>query len=278
MLLVVSDRGRPVPPARMPLVRGGRPLKRWRYVGGYGADVCLCLGVVQVGVGVQAFWAVWDRAGRRLVERTALGRREVRLGAPGSAAVAAQVRASGVELDLRVRPDGEPLTVLSPHGGSYIWTCKTPVELTGTLRLDGVARSVHCRGLVDDSAGYHARRTEWRWCAGVGATTDGRAVTWNLVSGVHDAGPVTERAVWLGGAPLPAGAMSMSDELDHVITVDGADLRFHGEAVRRRDDRVLGGLIRSEYVQPFGTFGGTLPGGLVLASGYGVLERHRARW
>jgi hypothetical protein len=97
----------------MPPLRGGRPLKRWRYVGGYGDDVCLCLGVVRVGVGVQAFWAVWDRGGRRLVERTALGRRGVRLGASGAPVAAARVRAPGVELDLRVRPDGEPLTVLS---------------------------------------------------------------------------------------------------------------------------------------------------------------------
>ena len=267
-----------MPPGWMPPLRGGRPLKRWRYLGGYGDDVCLCLGVVRVGVGVQAFWAVWDRAGHRLVERTALGRSGVRLGAPGAPVGVARVRAPGVELDLRVRPDGEPLTVLSPHGGSYIWTCKAPVELTGTLRLDGVARAVRCRGLVDDSAGYHARRTEWRWCAGVGTTTDGQAVTWNLVAGVHDVGAVTERAVWRGGVPVPAGAMSLSDELDRVTTVDGGDLRFHAEAVRRRDDRVLGGLIRSEYVQPFGTFAGTLPGRLELVSGFGVLERHRARW
>jgi len=72
--------------------------------------------------------------------------------------------------------------------------------------------------------------------------------------------------------------MSMSDDLDRVTTVDGGDLRFSAEMVRRRDDRVLGGLISSEYVQPLGTFAGTLPGRLELATGFGVLERHRARW
>jgi hypothetical protein len=154
----------------MPLVRGGRPLKRWRYLGGYGPDVCLCLGVVQVGPGVQTFWAVWDRAGRRLTERTVLGRRGVRLGAPGTPVEVASVHGRDVEIDLRVRPDGEPLPVVSPHGRSYIWTRKTPVELTGSILLAGVERSVSCRGLLDDSAGYHARRTEWNWCAGVGST------------------------------------------------------------------------------------------------------------
>jgi hypothetical protein len=37
-------------------------------------------------------------------------------------------------------------------------------------------------------------------------------------------------------------------------------------------------LVGSEYVQPFGTFSGVLPGGVRLAGGHGVLERHRARW
>ena len=37
-------------------------------------------------------------------------------------------------------------------------------------------------------------------------------------------------------------------------------------------------LARSDYVQPFGTFSGTLPGGAELARGYGVMEDHRARW
>ena len=31
--------GLPLPPERMPLLRGGRPLKRWRYVGVYHPDV-----------------------------------------------------------------------------------------------------------------------------------------------------------------------------------------------------------------------------------------------
>jgi hypothetical protein len=56
------------------------------------------------------------------------------------------------------------------------------------------------------------------------------------------------------------------------------DLRFAAEAQRARHDRALFGLIESEYRQPFGTFSGTLPGGVALAEGYGVMERHRARW
>ncbi|HEY2204632.1 MAG TPA: DUF2804 family protein [Pseudonocardia sp.] len=176
----------------------------------------------------------------------------------------------------RVPPDRMPLTVLSPHGRSYIWTRKTPVRLAGTVRVAGTERAVDCRGLLDDSVGYHARRTDWHWCAGVGTTRDGHPVTWNLVSGVHDIPPRTERAVWPQGCPVPAGAMRMSDRLDRVCTEDGGDLRFAATAARCRDDRALGGLVRSRYAQPFGSVTGTLPGGLELADGYGVLERHSA--
>ena len=54
------------------------------------------------------------------------------------------------------------------------------------------------------------------------------------------------------------------------------DLRFSPEAERVRRDDLL--LIASDYRQPFGTFAGTLPDGTELASGHGVMERHRARW
>ena len=37
-------------------------------------------------------------------------------------------------------------------------------------------------------------------------------------------------------------------------------------------------LFASEYRQPFGTFSGALPGGVTLAEGYGVMERHDVRW
>ena len=37
-------------------------------------------------------------------------------------------------------------------------------------------------------------------------------------------------------------------------------------------------VVESEYRAPFGTFSGTLPGGIELARGLGVMEHHRALW
>jgi hypothetical protein len=56
--------------------------------------------------------------------------------------------------------------------------------------------------------------------------------------------------------------------------VDG--LTFHPEAERRNSQNLV--LVRSRYRQPFGTFSGTLPGGIALGQGYGVMEDHDAWW
>jgi hypothetical protein len=53
-------------------------------------------------------------------------------------------------------------------------------------------------------------------------------------------------------------------------------LRFQEEAERATTIDFF--VVRSAYRQPFGTFAGTLPGGLELAEAYGVMEDHRALW
>jgi hypothetical protein len=183
------------------------------------------------------------------------------------------VRDDGVTIDLALEPAGEPVEVASRHGGAWIWTRKAPATARGTVLLDGRVTGVHAPALVDDSTGYHARETAWDWCAGAGRGADGRAVAWNLVAGVHDAPTGSERTVWLDGVAHEVGPVSFSPALDAV-----GDLRFATGAQRARRDRVLFGLLESEYRQPFGTFSGTLPGGVGVAEGYGVMERHRARW
>ncbi|MCW2986043.1 MAG: hypothetical protein JWR63_3613, partial [Conexibacter sp.] len=123
--LPLRDRptGLPVPPARMALLRGRRPLKRWRYLGLYGEDLMLCAANVRVGVLPQAFWATWDRHALR--ERTVFR--------PGGVVLADDAaRFGGGVADLRLAPDGDAMAVTSRHGDSYIWTRKQPVRAVGT--------------------------------------------------------------------------------------------------------------------------------------------------
>ena len=263
--LPLRDRptGLAVPPARMALLRDRRPLKRWRYVGLYGEDIMLCAAVVRVAGLPQAFWATWDR--HELREKTVFR--------PGAVAVDGhRVRFPAGELTLT--DDGEPMAVTSRHGDSYIWTRKQPVRATGTV----AGRAVALRGLIDDSAGYHARRTDWRWCAGVGEAPDGTPLAWNVVTGLHDAEVGSERTVWVGGRAAELPPATFAEDLSHVTFAGDATavLAFAEETRRARADDF--GLFASDYVQPFGTFSGTLPGDVVVARGWGVMERHSARW
>jgi hypothetical protein len=176
-----------------------------------------------------------------------------------------------VSIDLVVEPDGDAVEVVSRHGASYIWTRKQPLRVMGLLTLEGRTLAVDAPGLLDDSAGYHARRTAWEWSAGAGVTAAGERAVWNLVAGVHDAPRDSERTVWLDGVASEVSPVVFAEGLDAV-----GDLSFTPEAERVRRDDLL--LVASDYRQPFGTFTGALPDGSELASGYGVMERHRARW
>ena len=85
----------------------------------------------------------------------------------------------------------------------------------------------------------------------------------------------SERAIWIDGEPSEPGPVEF-DGLEAIVFDDGARLDFEAEAERRRDENKL--LMRYSYRQPFGTFSGSLPGGLALESGLGVMEHHDARW
>jgi hypothetical protein len=131
----------------------------------------------------------------------------------------------------------------------------------------------------DHTCGLLARDTRWRWAAASGAT-----IGFNLVEGFN--GPV-ENGVWLDGRLVKVGAAEFQfDPLAttkpwHVRTVDGIiDLEFLPEGERREDRNLM--VAASRYVQPIGTFRGTIqpPDGPAVAVSdlLGVTEDHVAKW
>lgn len=267
---------RPYPSgADLPLFRAGRPLKKWRYVGVFCEELMACAALVQVGPARQSFWAVYTRADGRLRGRTHMLVRGGVLGlSPGRVKVAGD---GDVMLDLALEEDaGIRATCL--HGKGTVWTRKQAgVRAHGTLALDGgPAREVEALAVIDDTAGYHARHTEWWWSAGVGTGEDGAALAWNLVTGVNDPPTGSERAVWIAGEPSEAAPVRFAQDLSEIVAEDGSKLSFAPEAQRKRRESLL--ILSSDYTAPFGTFAGTLPGGVKLADGLGVVEHHRAKW
>jgi hypothetical protein len=259
----------------MPLLHRGRPLKRWRYVAVFCDELMACAAVVQVGPLRQSFWAVLDRrGGGHLRERTRLLPRRASLAiTPGRL----RLHDGGVRLDLELDEE-VGVQARCPHGRAWVWTRKQAgVRAHGALGFDGEPpRPIEALAVIDDTAGYHARVTEWRWAAGVGIGRDGVPLAFNLVEGINDPPTGSERAVWVAGVPHEAPPVRFAADLTGITCVDDSALRFTAEAQRARRENLL--LVQSEYRAPFGTFEGTLPGGIDLAHGLGVMEHHRARW
>lgn len=290
--------GLPLPPpgvapgvagaARLPLMRAGRPLKRWRYVAAFGPELMVCAGDARIGPLRQRWWAVAE-PGAALLERTSPGSAGMTLdalstrdpdGGETSRAVVCSIRDGAVRVHVHIdsEADGaEPVEVVSPSAGGWVWTRKQ-AGLPARVDIELQGRSLHLEleAVIDDTAGYHDRRTEWRWSTGVGRAVSGERVAWNLVSGVHDAPSASERTVWVNGLPTEVGEARFADDLSRVETADGGKLDLSPWSAREHRLNAL--LVRSAYRQPFGTFSGDLPGGLRLAEGYGVMEHHDVRW
>lgn len=276
-----------LPPQPMPSWRAGRPLKRWRYVGVYTPELMLCVGDARIGPVPQRWWAV-ALPGGELHERTTFGAGGVALDSPWSGGgreggdgspARLRVEAAGVRIDVTLE-ESPGVEVVSPidDRGAYIWTRKQAcVPVAGSVEVDGVRHEIDGdAGFVDDSAGYHSRHTSWRWSAGVGRAIDGRPLGWNLVTGLHDGTPASERTLWVAGETVEVGPARFADDLSSIEIEGGGELRFDEWSTREQSTNAL--ILRSRYRQPFGAFSGALPGGIQLAEGFGVMEEHDVHW
>jgi hypothetical protein len=279
----------------MRLRLGGTWRKRWRYVAAFSDELIVCAARARVGPVGETFWLVWDRESHRMHEHTrrllpgARGEVWTEVADPDAGAIdhapdeGSLVRVEGrdgesaVRAFLRVGSGRWVETVCPTEAGQYTWTRKradVPVECD--VRVGEARWRLQARGVEDESAGYHPHHTVWSWSAGVGTTEDGRSVGWNLVTGLNDPPELSERAIWVDGEPAEEPAPVRFDDLGSVSFEDGSRLDFSSEGERTREHSR--GLFRSSYRQPFGAFTGSLPGGLQLATGVGVMEHHDAHW
>ena len=194
-------RGSSLPPAPMPRRIGRRPLKRWRYVGVYGPELMLCAGMVRVGRDPADLLGGLGPRGRAPAG-------SARSCAAGGSRCPTVLFASPTARSPSISSSSPPASRSRSSAATaprYIWTRKSPVRATGLVTLEGRTLAVDACGLIDETAGYHARHTAWEWSAGAGIAADGEAVVWNLVAGVHDAPRGSERTVWIDGVPREVG-------------------------------------------------------------------------
>ena len=272
-------RPRPAASRDLPVRRGGRPLKRWRYVGVLrrGADGVRRRSRRSARV-PQSWWAVWDRGDGSLRERTRLRppARGVRFGAGRPRARCATAASASTSRSTR-GPASRRWPARRRRG--CVWTRKQAgIAARGSVPLDeracavdGARRRRRHRRLPRRATPSGAGRRA------SGAPPTGRSLAWNLVSGVNDPPHGSERTVWVDGAPHEVGPVRLRRRpLGGRAPPTAADLASAPRPTRERHDELL--LVRSDYRQPFGTFSGVLPGGAALAEGFGVMEDHRARW
>ena len=217
------------------------------------------------------YWAIWDRASGRFQQGAHLFTRCVQI-EPNRV----YVRDGDTEIDVSFE-DCAGFEVYRPADHAYIWSRKDYCrDARGAIRHDGTERAVAGVMFVDVNAGYHERTTHWRWAAGAGLDQDGRLVAFNAITGLHDGPECSERTLWVDGEEREIGPVTFSKDLSTVSFTEGGTLRFQPEALIEQHTNLL--LIRSDYLHWFGTFTGTLPGGIELNGAPGVRERHDALW
>jgi hypothetical protein len=272
--------------------------KRWHYVSIAGERVVVAMAIIDVGWAASCFAYVFDRRARRLVRDLSY------MGLPGVSARVSnppvagartsfrapffraeiieeagewRVTARGRRFALDARLDGRSapptLCAVAPiDGGIANCTHKTAcLPAAGVVRVDGETIFLDgAAGAFDHTSGLLARETRWRWAS----ATDAK-IGFNLVDGFN--GPV-ENVAWIDGKIVPVGAVrfDFDDPLgEWKIRGDKCDLVFNAEGARREDKNLL--VAKSWYVQPIGTFRGTI-GGAKIDRLVGVTEDHIARW
>jgi hypothetical protein len=261
-----------LPPEHLGLFRAGQLRKSWHYVSFWSAELSFCAARASAGPLQQEYWGIWDRQAKQFREGSHRFTHRVRLESNRISVVDGDV-----EISLTFEPSSS-FEVFRPAGKAYIWSHKDYCrQARGSLRYDGkTTRSLSGVLFVDINAGYHERHTHWRWAAGAGLDEQNRLVAFNAITGLFDTPTQSERTIWIEDKAIEVGPNRFADDLSTVSFAEGGELRFHPEALIENHDNLV--LIRSDYFHWFGTYSGSMPGGIIVREAFGVRERHDALW
>lgn len=260
-----------LPPQHMPLFRDWQLRKTWHYVSFWSQELSFCAAQVRVGPLLQEYWGLWDRRAGQFRQASHLFGSQVQLQPNRVAVIDGDVR---IDVSFISHSSFE---VYRPAGRAYIWSHKDySRDARGKITYGNTSRDVAGVMFVDVNAGYHERHTHWRWAAGAGLDQHGRLVAFNAITGLFDTPKQSERTIWIDSNAQEVGPNSFTADLSKVAFAEGGSLTFQPEQLIEHHDNYL--VIRSDYFHWFGTYSGTLPGGIELREAYGVRERHDAEW
>lgn len=283
--------------------------KRWLYLALASEEVWVSLAVVRTGYAATAFGFAYDLAKKTmLVDRTILGPTAVARVADGpheDGAIARfslgrsnivfaragsrmDVRAHLGELEVEATLDESAappsVSAIAPLGDGLVNATEKRAlsRVTGHARIAGrtfdLARAT---AGWDYTHGLLPRHTRWHWAFALGTTDSGAPIAFNVVEGfVGEA----ECAAFFDGKvhPIAEPRFEMDVErptLPWKLRGEGIDLSFSPGAVHAQHTKLV--VIRSRFIQPVGTFEGTLRigGREVRVEGLpGVVEDQDVLW
>ena len=192
--------------------------------------------------------------------------------------------AVGARLEAASAPS--PITAvcgLGP-GRTSVTEKRALLSASGYVSAGGQERSLEGGfGAYDYTHGLLPRRTRWNWAMLLGTTSEGDPIALNLVQGFMGE---AECAAFTraGVVGLPEGRFDFDPERPlepwRVRTSDGeTDLEFAPGAMHAERKNLV--LVRSRFVQPVGTFSGTIglgPRSVTIARALGVVEDQDVLW
>lgn len=287
-------------------------LKEWHYVSFTTDEWYVAVGLVQLGYVANLFTYAVDRVeGKSAIEYGALSPlgRALRF-APSSVRGTSTWRSQSanvtidardgwdVELDVPLgaerlrgrahigaRDSLAMLHRLGPRRVAYThkaagWPASGYFELgTRPIRLDG--------GLAasDWTRSQASRVTEWKWASLSGFVHGGSALGLNLSAQVYDddKGHSLENAFWIDGQLQRLGGVRFvvpsnpTTQRWGIRSLEGDEVDIEFEPLGAREERTNFGLVRTEFVQPYGNFTGRVRG-YEITGCFGVVETHLAVW
>ncbi|MBX3261814.1 MAG: DUF2804 domain-containing protein [Labilithrix sp.] len=295
--------------------------KKWFYVALASDEVWVSLAVVRMGYATSAFAFVFDLASRRmLVDRSVVGppraaevaddphgpgpvarfgsgrtsiaveRRPAtggaRAGAAGPDALELRARFADLDVDVAIDEATAPpaISAIAEIGPSLASATekRALAAVRGSLVASGRRVSLDgALGGYDYTHGLMPRHTRWRWAFAMGRAADGAAVAFNVVEGfVGEA----ECAAFAPGGVFPIREPRFDFDAARPdapwrLVGEGIDLTFDVGAVHAQRTNLV--LVRSRFLQPAGTFRGTLriDGRDVALEGVpGVVEDQDVLW
>src|SRR6267142_2769637 len=258
--------------------------KKWQYAFVATPEMMLAIAVIDCGYLASGICAVFDRGSRRLLvnENPVLPPICASVQqASGKISIQAAWAHADVDLTLDANRAPPPLTAIAEVGapGRFDFTQKTVlIPAEGEVRAGNIRFPVQGQlAGLDFTHGFLARETKWRWAFASGRAGS-RLLAFNFSEGFL--GGEGENAVWIDGEPLAVGPVEFSFQAEapqapwRIRSEDGrVDLTFQPEG--HRAQKVDLKLISSRYVQPFGTFSGSLEG-IAVEGLPGVAEDHAA--